>query len=89
MASAHKHIQEKPKDSAAELDLAIYIDADNVSWKYSASIREITQGLGVIRKAIAIGESQRFSGKAGWHTTNWVSPCPISTIGKKEECGGL
>lgn len=84
MASAHKHIQEKPKDSAAELDLAIYIDADNVSWKYSARIREIAQGFGVIRKAIAIGESQRFSGKAGWHTTNWVSPCPISTIGKKK-----
>lgn len=65
------------------MDIAVYIDADNVSWKSAQRVREIVQSIGTIRKAIAIGEIQRFKGKGGWHTTNWVSPCPVSTIGKK------
>lgn len=64
------------------MDVAVYIDADNVGWKNAHRVREIIHRIGTIRKAIAIGEGQRFSGKAGWHTTNWVSPCPISTIQK-------
>lgn len=66
------------------MNIAVYVDADNISWKYASHVREIVQNVGVIRKAIAIGEKQRFQGKNGWHTTNWVSPCPISTIGKKK-----
>ena len=66
------------------MDIAVYIDADNVSWKNAQRVREIVQRIGTIRKAIAIGESQGFQGKGGWHTTSWVSPCPISTVGKKK-----
>lgn len=65
------------------MDIAVYIDADNVSWKSAQRVREIVQRIGTIRKAIAIGEKQRFRGKCGWHTTSWVSPCPVCTIGKK------
>ena len=66
------------------MNIAVYIDADNVSWKNAQRVREIVQSIGTIRKAIAIGEIQRFKGKGGWHTTSWVSPCPISTVGKKK-----
>lgn len=64
--------------------IAVYIDADNISWKYAPSIHKIVQTLGTIRKAIAIGEEQRFKGRKGWHTTSWVSSCPINTVGKKK-----
>lgn len=64
--------------------IAVYIDADNVSCKYAPNILKIVQALGTIRKAIAIGEEQRFKGKKGWHTTSWVSSCPINTVGKKK-----
>ena len=66
------------------MNIAVYIDADNVSWKNAQRVREIVQSIGTIRKAIAIGEIQRFKGKGGWHTISWVSPCPISTVGKKK-----
>ena len=66
------------------MNIAVYIDADNVSWKKAQHVRKIVHSIGTIRKAIAIGEIQRFKGKGGWHTTGWVSPCPISTVGKKK-----
>ena len=49
------------------MNIAVYIDADNVSWKNAQRVREIVQRIGTIRKAIAIGEIQRFRvfGKIG------------------------
>lgn len=40
------------------MNIAVYIDADNVSWKNAQRVREIVQSIGTIRKAIAIGEIQ-------------------------------
>ncbi len=39
------------------MDIAVYIDADNVSWKGAKRIREIVQRIGTIKKAIAIGNN--------------------------------
>ena len=65
------------------LNLAVYIDADNVSWKEAEKIRAVILSIGIIKKAVAIGEASRFKGKQGWQTSNWTATCPVSTVGKK------
>lgn len=65
------------------LNLAVYIDADNVSWKEAKKIRAVILSIGTIKKAVAIGEESRFAAKQGWQTSNWTSVCPVSTVGKK------
>ncbi|MBQ3806940.1 MAG: NYN domain-containing protein [Kiritimatiellae bacterium] len=66
-----------------QLNLAVYIDADNVSWKEAKKIRAVILSIGTIKKAVAIGEESRFKGKQGWQTSNWTSVCPVRTSGKK------
>ena len=65
------------------LNLAVYIDADNVRWKEAKKIRAVILSIGTIKKAVAIGEESRFAAKQGWQTSNWASVCPVSTAGKK------
>lgn len=65
------------------LDLAVYIDADNVSWKLADKIRAVINSIGTIRRAVAIGEKSRFAGEKGWHKSNWTKVCGVDASDKK------